>query len=48
VGQGGYGIQSAPALSSTAAAIVQGKAFDTRLQDFGLNLADIASGRFAA
>ena len=45
-GQGGYGIQSAPALSRTAAAMVLGEKLPPDVIDAGLNLADILPGRF--
>ena len=41
-GQGGYGIQSAPALSRLAAALVMGDAPPDDIMAEGLNLADIA------
>ena len=46
VGQGGYGIQSAPALSRTAAAMVLGEKLPQDVLDAGLVLADIAPKRF--
>jgi D-arginine dehydrogenase len=46
VGQGGYGIQSAPALSRTAAAMVLGEKPPQDVMDAGLALADIAPKRF--
>ena len=46
VGQGGYGIQSAPAVSETAAAMAIGLAVPQRTLDFGLDLKDIAPARF--
>lgn len=45
-GQGGYGIQSAPALSRTAAAMVLGEKLPQDVLDAGLALADIAPKRF--
>lgn len=47
IGQGGYGIQSSPALSRLAAALVRGEAPPSDIMDEGLVLADIAPGRFA-
>ena len=44
-GQGGYGIQSAPALSRTAAALALGKGVPEDVLAAGLALADIAPGR---
>ncbi|MEO8926983.1 MAG: FAD-binding oxidoreductase [Caulobacteraceae bacterium] len=44
-GQGGYGIQTAPAMGRLAAALVQGEAPPAELLDLGLSLADIAPGR---
>ncbi len=41
VGQGGYGIESAPALSRTAAALAQNKPAPEDVLSFGLNIADI-------
>ncbi len=41
VGQGGYGIQSAPALSRTAAALAQGHAIPSDVLDAGLKKSDI-------
>ena len=46
VGQGGYGIQSAPALSRTAAAMVLGHKLPQDVMDAGLKLASILPGRF--
>jgi D-arginine dehydrogenase len=46
VGQGGYGIQSAPALSRTAAAMVLREKLPQDVVDAGLNLADILPDRF--
>jgi D-arginine dehydrogenase len=46
VGQGGYGIQSAPALSRTAAAMVLGEKIPQDVMDAGLILTDIAPVRF--
>ena len=46
VGQGGYGIQSAPALSRTAAAMVLGEKPPQDVLDAGLVLAEILPDRF--
>lgn len=46
VGQGGYGIQSAPALSRYAAAMVLGEKLPLDIVDAGLVLADISPKRF--
>ncbi len=46
VGQGGYGIQSAPALSRTAAAMVLGEKLPQDVLDAGLLLAEILPDRF--
>lgn len=46
VGQGGYGIQSAPALSRTAAAMVLGQAIPEDVMAARLILADISLDRF--
>ncbi len=46
VGQGGYGIQSSPALSRLAAALVMGDAPPADIMDEGLVLAEISPGRF--
>jgi D-arginine dehydrogenase len=48
VGQGGYGIQSAPGLSAMAADMARRLPIPKRVIDMGLNLADIAPGRFNA
>jgi D-arginine dehydrogenase len=45
VGQGGYGIQSAPALSRTAAALVLGEKPPQDVMDAGLVLADVLPER---
>ena len=45
-GQGGYGIQSAPALSRTAAALALGRAVPEDVVAAGLKLRDIAPERF--
>ncbi|PQM29501.1 FAD-dependent oxidoreductase [Sphingopyxis lindanitolerans] len=47
VGQGGYGIQTAPALSRFAAAMVCEQGMPSDLAEFGLQAADLASERFA-
>jgi D-arginine dehydrogenase len=44
-GQGGYGIQTAPALSETAAALVLNKKMPEYVMEHGLALADIAPER---
>jgi D-arginine dehydrogenase len=46
VGQGGYGIQSAPALGETAAALARGIALPQAVLDHGLVLSDISPERF--
>ncbi|MFO1034505.1 MAG: FAD-binding oxidoreductase [Hyphomicrobiales bacterium] len=46
VGQGGYGIQSAPALSETAASLILGTPLPVGAVAHGLNLADISPRRF--
>ena len=46
VGQGGYGIQSAPALSRTAAAMVMKEKLPQDVMDAGLMLSDILPNRF--
>jgi D-arginine dehydrogenase len=48
IGQGGYGIQSSPALSRLAAALVRGEAPPADILDHGLRLEDISPARFAA
>jgi D-arginine dehydrogenase len=47
VGQGGYGIQSAPALSRTAAAMILGEKLPQDVMDAGLLLDDILPGRLS-
>ena len=47
IGQGGYGIQSSPALSRLAAALIREEAPPADILDEGLDLAHIAPGRFA-
>jgi D-arginine dehydrogenase len=46
IGQGGYGIQTCPALSDVAAALVRQEAMPAYIQREGLKLGDIAPGRF--
>ena len=46
IGQGGYGIQSAPALSRLAAALVRGDDPPKNIMDEGLLLEDISPMRF--
>jgi D-arginine dehydrogenase len=46
VGQGGYGIQSSPGLSATAADMARGLPIPKAIIDMGLNRADIARERF--
>ncbi len=46
VGQGGYGIQSSPALSEAAAALLLGQSISQRTLDFGLDPATISPARF--
>ncbi len=48
VGQGGYGIQSAPALSRTAAAMVLKEKLPQDVIDAGLQVRDISPHRFTA
>jgi D-arginine dehydrogenase len=48
VGQGGYGIQSSPALSATAADIARHLPVSKDVIDLGLKLSDIAPERFSA
>jgi D-arginine dehydrogenase len=48
VGQGGYGIQSAPALGVAAAAMARRLAIPADIIDLGLNVADIKPERFRA
>ncbi|MBB3996037.1 D-arginine dehydrogenase [Sulfitobacter undariae] len=47
-GQGGYGIQTAPAAASLAAALVQGLPLPDHIADEGLKLADVAPARLGA
>lgn len=44
-GQGGYGIQSAPAVSRLAAALVTGPGLPADIADQGVTLADLSPGR---
>lgn len=44
-GQGGYGIQIAPALARTAAALLRGQSLPDDVRGFGLESADLAPGR---
>ena len=44
-GQGGYGIQSAPALSRTAAALILGKGPPADIADAGVSAADLSPAR---
>jgi D-arginine dehydrogenase len=46
VGQGGYGIQSSPGVSVTAAALILGQAIPSEILDHGLNPAEIRPERF--
>ena len=46
-GQGGYGIQTAPAMARLAAALVVGEPVPPDLADFGVTASDLAPGRFA-
>jgi D-arginine dehydrogenase len=46
IGQGGYGIQSSPALSRLAAALVRGDAAPQDIVDEGLDLAEVSPKRF--
>jgi D-arginine dehydrogenase len=48
IGQGGYGIQSAPALSRLAAALVRGDEPPEDIMDEGLVLSEISPTRFTA
>lgn len=45
-GQGGYGIQTAPAWSRTAAALLLGRPLDETLSAFNITAADLAPDRF--
>lgn len=44
-GQGGYGIQTAPALAKLAAALVLGTALESAIMDHGVDLASMSPGR---
>jgi len=44
-GQGGYGIQTAPAMGQLAAALVQGLPLPPHIAHLGLNASDLAPGR---
>ena len=44
-GQGGYGIQTAPAMGQVAAALVQGLPLPPHIAHLGLNASDVAPGR---
>jgi D-arginine dehydrogenase len=46
-GQGGYGIQTAPALSSAAAALILGNGLPDELTQFGVRESDLSPSRFA-
>ncbi|WP_375688078.1 NAD(P)/FAD-dependent oxidoreductase [Pseudooceanicola sp. LIPI14-2-Ac024] len=46
-GQGGYGVQTAPAMARLAASMIRGEAPDKEITASGLKLDDIAPGRFA-
>jgi D-arginine dehydrogenase len=46
IGQGGYGIQSCPALSVTAAALAAHQSVPAEILSFGLALGEITPGRF--
>ena len=46
IGQGGYGIQSSPALSELAAALVRQGSVPAYIEREGLKLGDITPGRF--
>ncbi len=46
VGQGGYGIQTAPAMARLAAALAQGQPAPADLLDQGLDVADLSPARF--
>jgi D-arginine dehydrogenase len=47
IGQGGYGIQTSPALSRLAAALVRGEAAPGDILDEGLALNELRPERFA-
>jgi len=44
-GQGGYGIQTAPAMGQVAAALVQGLPLPPAMAALGIRAADLAPGR---
>ena len=46
-GQGGYGIQTAPALSTVAAALLQHMAVPDEIASFGVTAAELTPARFA-
>jgi D-arginine dehydrogenase len=46
--QGGYGIQTAPGLAETAAALIQNRPLPARIVDCGVDLADISPARLRA
>ena len=43
--QGGYGIQTSPAMGEACAALIRGSPIPTRIQDFGLSAAMLAPRR---
>jgi D-arginine dehydrogenase len=45
-GQGGYGIQTAPAMAATACALLEGKGLPAELTDFGIDVAALSPDRF--
>jgi D-arginine dehydrogenase len=45
-GQGGYGIQTAPAMGECAAALARGSPLPTRVQDAGVRAEDLSPSRF--
>jgi D-arginine dehydrogenase len=45
-GQGGYGIQTAPALSRAAAALILGEPLPADLLELGLRATDLSPSRF--
>ncbi len=47
-GQGGYGIQTAPALARTAAALVMNKPIPADIAEKGVKAADLDPGRLAS
>lgn len=46
-GQGGYGVQTAPAMSRVAAALACGRTIPQEIADFGVAAADLSPARFA-